>query len=100
MCPVIMREQKGKLERVASIVALRLIRAYQLLVSPALSPSCRFDPTCSVYAAQAVDRFGVLRGFYLALRRILRCHPFTKGGLDPVPCFAPAGERTPSTQGE
>lgn len=64
---------------------LGLIRFYQHFISPLTPPSCRYYPTCSRYAAQAIERFGALRGGYLAVRRILRCHPFCKGGIDPVP---------------
>ena len=62
-----------------------LIRAYQLLVSPMLAPSCRFLPSCSDYAAEAVARHGAVRGLYLAMRRLLRCHPWGGSGYDPVP---------------
>lgn len=62
-----------------------LIRAYQLTLSPVLGPGCRFHPSCSEYALQAIARHGTARGLWLALRRILRCHPFHPGGLDPVP---------------
>ena len=68
---------------------LRLIRAYQLLFSPMYAGSCRYLPSCSAYAAEAIERFGVLYGGYLAVRRLLRCHPFGGSGLDPVP--APRG---------
>jgi len=61
------------------------IRAYQLALSPLLGPACRFYPSCSQYALEAIERFGVLRGTYLAARRLLRCHPFHPGGYDPVP---------------
>jgi putative membrane protein insertion efficiency factor len=64
---------------------LGLIRIYRLLISPLFPPSCRFQPTCSQYAAEAIDRFGAWRGSELAVRRILRCHPFHPGGYDPVP---------------
>ncbi|MBW2569366.1 MAG: membrane protein insertion efficiency factor YidD [Deltaproteobacteria bacterium] len=67
------------------IPALFLIRAYQYILSPVLGPSCRFYPTCSEYAYQAVLRYGLFTGSFLALKRILRCHPFNPGGFDPVP---------------
>ncbi len=62
-----------------------LIRAYQLAVSPLLGPRCRFHPSCSQYALEALTRHGALRGSWLALRRLARCHPFHPGGYDPVP---------------
>ncbi len=62
-----------------------LIRGYQLLLSPLLPPSCRFYPSCSQYALEAVTRHGALRGGWLAARRLVRCHPFHPGGNDPVP---------------
>ncbi|KAF3888566.1 MULTISPECIES: membrane protein insertion efficiency factor YidD [Nostocales] len=61
------------------------IRFYRMFISPMFPPSCRFQPTCSMYALQAIERFGVWRGSWLALRRISRCHPFHPGGYDPVP---------------
>ena len=61
------------------------IRFYQLAVSPLVGPACRFHPSCSQYALEAVSRFGVLRGGWLAVRRLGRCHPFHPGGYDPVP---------------
>jgi hypothetical protein len=62
-----------------------LVRAYRFLVSPILPPACRFTPTCSEYAIEAIRRYGALRGSYLAARRLLRCHPLCPGGYDPVP---------------
>ncbi|MBL7179998.1 MAG: membrane protein insertion efficiency factor YidD [Pseudomonadota bacterium] len=62
-----------------------LIRAYQYLLSPVMAPKCRFYPTCSEYAYQALLRHGLLKGIVLALKRMLRCHPFNPGGVDPVP---------------
>ena len=66
-------------------VAVLPIRFYQLCISPMLPPSCRFTPTCSQYAIEAVMRHGLLRGAWLAIRRILRCHPWGGSGYDPVP---------------
>jgi len=62
-----------------------LIRAYQRFLSPTLPPSCRFHPSCSQYALEAVTRYGALKGSWLAARRLVRCHPFHPGGFDPVP---------------
>ena len=61
------------------------IKFYQLCISPWTPPSCRYTPTCSQYAREAIEKYGALYGTYLAVRRILRCHPFHKGGYDPVP---------------
>ena len=61
------------------------VRAYQLLLSPLLPPSCRYHPTCSAYAIEALETHGALRGSWLAVTRIARCHPFRAGGFDPVP---------------
>lgn len=61
------------------------IRAYQRVLSPLLGPRCRFHPSCSHYALEAIDRFGPGRGSWLAIKRISRCHPLNAGGLDPVP---------------
>ncbi len=62
-----------------------LVRSYQLLVSPLLPPSCRFEPSCSSYAMEALARHGAIRGAWLAVRRIVRCHPWGGSGYDPVP---------------
>jgi putative membrane protein insertion efficiency factor len=64
---------------------LILIKFYQFFISPLTGPNCRFYPTCSVYAVEAVQKYGSLRGSWLAAKRILRCHPFHAGGFDPVP---------------
>ena len=66
-------------------IALLLIRFYQRCISPLFPAKCRFYPTCSAYAFTAIERFGFFRGGWLALRRILKCHPFHPGGVDPVP---------------
>ena len=64
---------------------LALIRFYQREISPLYPPRCRYIPTCSQYALEAVEKYGALKGGWLALKRLLRCHPFHKGGYDPVP---------------
>ena len=66
-------------------IVVGLIRFYQKFISPLFPPTCRFSPTCSTYTLQAVERFGVLKGLYLGLRRVLRCNPLNEGGYDPVP---------------
>lgn len=66
-------------------ILIGLIRGYKSLISPVLPPACRFYPTCSEYAMEAIDRFGIFRGGWMAIARILRCHPLHPGGYDPVP---------------
>ena len=66
-------------------VALALIRVYQLTLSPLLGTHCRYHPTCSVYASEAISKYGFFRGAWLGARRLLRCHPLHAGGIDPVP---------------
>ncbi|HNR13418.1 MAG TPA: membrane protein insertion efficiency factor YidD [Thermodesulfobacteriota bacterium] len=66
-------------------IVVIIIKAYQLFISPLFPPSCRFYPTCSEYAIRAIEAHGILKGFVLSARRILKCHPFNPGGWDPVP---------------
>ena len=67
-----------------------LIRVYRRYISPLFPPSCRFQPTCSQYAEEAIHKFGAIKGSWLAIKRILRCQPFNPGGYDPVPeCDCP-----------
>lgn len=66
-------------------IFLALIQGYQRLVSPLFPPSCRFYPSCSEYTYQAIEKYGALRGGWLGVRRISRCHPWNEGGYDPVP---------------
>jgi uncharacterized protein len=77
-------------------IATILIRIYQWTVSPLLGPSCRYYPSCSHYGLEAINRFGVLRGGWLTLKRIGRCHPWHPGGFDPVP---PLGGSSVGTRG-
>ena len=71
--------------QVISRLLIVLLRVYKALISPMLGPRCRFVPSCSEYAMQALERYGVLGGGWLALRRLARCHPLHPGGHDPVP---------------
>lgn len=75
----------GGARRLPRTILVLLVRGYQVSISPLLPPSCRYFPSCSAYAVEALERHGALKGSWLAARRILRCHPFTPGGYDPVP---------------
>ena len=84
-----------RLRRVPVLLLLGLVRGYQLLVSPLLGQTCRFYPSCSAYAVGALREHGALRGTWLAVRRVARCHPWNPGGVDPVPPRVPRhGHRT------
>jgi len=81
-------------------LAVALIRGYQLLVSPFLGQRCRFHPSCSAYAAEAISVYGLARGGWLGVRRIGRCHPWNPGGYDPVPSAGTSGDPTDPTRTE
>jgi conserved hypothetical protein YidD len=68
-----------------SRILIKLIRVYQYIISPFIGPSCRFAPTCSEYAVDAVRKYGAVKGVWLGIKRIARCHPWNPGGYDPVP---------------
>ena len=72
------------MRHIAKRIALQLLRAYKWAISPLFPPACRYVPTCSEYAMEAVERFGVVRGGLKSASRLLRCHPFARGGYDPV----------------
>ena len=74
-----------EIKKLLTLPFLVVIKLYQYLISPVLGPSCRFYPSCSEYACQAFERYGPVKGLLLAVKRLLRCHPFNPGGVDPVP---------------
>lgn len=76
---------KDLLKRVLSFPLVLLVRFYQICISPLKPPTCRFTPTCSAYAIEALKKHGPIKGLYLAVKRILRCHPWGGSGYDPVP---------------
>jgi len=71
--------------RALALIGIVPVRAYQWFISPLLPPSCRYEPTCSVYAVEAFQQHGLIRGSFLTARRLLRCHPWGGSGYDPVP---------------
>ena len=79
-----MTSRRRGLARLPVALAIAPVRLYQLVVSPVLGPRCRYHPTCSAYAIEAIRSFGILRGAVLAAWRLLRCNPWSSGGLDPV----------------
>lgn len=76
---------KDILKRVLSFPLVILVRFYQICISPLKPPTCRFTPTCSAYAIEALKKYGPVKGLYLAIKRILKCHPWGGSGYDPVP---------------
>ncbi len=76
--------QRTGISALAGRLLTVLFRGYQYFVSPLFPATCRYTPTCSQYAIEAVARYGAIRGLFMAVRRILRCHPFARGGFDPV----------------
>ena len=75
----------AKVSLMANWIVLKIIWFYRYAISPHFPPSCRFEPTCSAYAHEAVEKFGVCRGLFYAFKRLIRCHPFNSGGYDPLP---------------
>jgi putative membrane protein insertion efficiency factor len=75
----------GMMHRWFAATCVSVIRGYQFLISPLLGNNCRFYPSCSCYALESVENHGVIKGGYLSLRRLIKCHPFHAGGYDPVP---------------
>jgi uncharacterized protein len=85
---------------IGQLVALRFLRIYKWAISPMFPPACRYIPTCSEYAMEAVERYGVLRGGAIAVWRLLRCHPLAHGGYDPVVKAKDASAAKAAAQGE
>jgi len=73
------------LKKIPQFLAIKMIRGYQLFISPMLGPRCRFYPTCSQYAVEALQTHGLIKGLWLTIKRLAKCHPFHAGGIDEVP---------------
>nr|WP_215904660.1 membrane protein insertion efficiency factor YidD [Treponema phagedenis] len=73
------------IKKILSIICIGVIKFYQKAISPLFPPTCRYYPTCYAYALESIKKYGPFKGVFLAIKRILRCHPFHKGGYDPVP---------------
>lgn len=73
------------LNKILTTLLIGLVRIYQLFISPVMGSNCRFYPTCSSYMIQAIQTHGAIKGLWLGIRRVLRCHPYSDGGVDPVP---------------
>jgi uncharacterized protein len=86
-------DQNGRQAGLSTQLALGLVRAYQVLLSPIMGGGCRFTPSCSAYAIEAIERYGARRGVWLAMTRIARCHPWGGAGFDPVPPLDTVGRR-------
>jgi putative membrane protein insertion efficiency factor len=86
-------DSEFELKALPARAAKLLIRVYQITLSPMIGNQCRFHPSCSNYAMEAVDHYGAIRGSWLALKRLGRCHPFHAGGFDPVPGTAASADR-------
>ncbi len=89
----------NRLTRVATRSVVASIGFYRAVISPLRPPACRYTPSCSAYALEAIERFGLARGSWLALRRLLRCHPFHRGGHDPVPARVAVSARGSQSRG-
>ena len=83
----------AKINRLGRLICKALIKVYTLAISPLLGQHCRFYPSCSVYASEAIEEYGVVKGGFLALKRMVRCHPLHPGGVDQVP-VNPLGDKT------
>jgi putative membrane protein insertion efficiency factor len=81
----VLKREENLIVFLLKCLILLVLRGYKKYISPFLPPACRFEPTCSVYVYQAIQKKGILKGLYLGLKRVLRCHPFGTGGFDPVP---------------